>query len=55
MAESKTLQGALIDIQMLSNVRGPITKPDQMERLCRIREIVERAIKQNAREAVEAS
>jgi hypothetical protein len=53
-APSKTLQGALIDIQILSNVAGPITKADQVERLSHIYEIAERAIKENARQAVES-
>jgi hypothetical protein len=49
---SKTLQGALIDVQILSNVSGPITKVEQMERLCRIHAIVESTLAENAKEAV---
>jgi hypothetical protein len=48
---SKTLQGALIDVQFLASFNGPITKAEQMERLCRIREVVERAITENAKQA----
>ena len=48
---SKTPHGALIDVQLLANFNGPITKAEQMERLTRIHEVVERAIRENAREA----
>jgi hypothetical protein len=48
---SKTLQGALIDISILSSTKGPITKADQVERLCHIVEIAERALQTNAKVA----